>query len=259
MSEHKNEYSNDFVSGLEWMWGQGFLSPGGAEEIDTLLKDIDLKGKQVLDVGCGLGGIDVLLAEKYQADHVIGIDIEEPLIDRALSIVKHKNLEDHIEILLVEPGPLPFTSDTFDVVFSKDSLIHIEDKLSIYREFYRVLKPGGQLIFSDWLRGDMPDTPEWSTWLEIVGLSFNLFTLDATLATIGQAGFIDARGLDRNQWYQTEIQREIESTTGENFPKLVAAIGDAAAKKRVASNQARKKCVDQGLLRPTHVFARKPC
>ncbi len=44
---------------LEYVWGDGWLSPGGPEEIGRLLEGIDLRDKSVLDIGCGVGGVDV--------------------------------------------------------------------------------------------------------------------------------------------------------------------------------------------------------
>lgn len=42
---------------LEEIWGQGFLSPGGPEEVARVVGVHDFKGKSVLDIGCGAGGI----------------------------------------------------------------------------------------------------------------------------------------------------------------------------------------------------------
>ena len=50
----------------------------------------------------------------------------------------------------VEPGPLPFTNDEVDVVFSKDAIIHIPDKETMALDAF-LLKPGGQFAASDWL------------------------------------------------------------------------------------------------------------
>ena len=41
---------------LKTVWGEGFLSPGGIDEIDEVMKGIDASGKNVLDIGCGCGG-----------------------------------------------------------------------------------------------------------------------------------------------------------------------------------------------------------
>jgi hypothetical protein len=53
------QYAKDFTDALQFMWGDGFLSPGGPEEVAEMLAGIDLSGKRVLDIGSGLGGIDL--------------------------------------------------------------------------------------------------------------------------------------------------------------------------------------------------------
>ena len=62
MAEHQEiEYDDTLVAMLEMIWGEGFLSPGGAEEVALLLEGEYISGKKVIDIGCGIGGIDVLL------------------------------------------------------------------------------------------------------------------------------------------------------------------------------------------------------
>ena len=73
-TEHDNEYDDAFVARLELLWGEGFLSPGGAQEVAELLSGFDLKSKRVLDIGCGIGGGLILIADhlQQQSDHVRG-------------------------------------------------------------------------------------------------------------------------------------------------------------------------------------------
>ncbi len=78
-----HEYTEEFVAGLEWIWGEGFLSPGGDDEVAAILEGFNIDGTEVLDIGCGLGAIDLLLVRKHGAARVTGIDIEPPLIARA--------------------------------------------------------------------------------------------------------------------------------------------------------------------------------
>ena len=55
-------------------------------------------------------------------------------------------LSEKISIELVSPGQLPFEDGSFEVVFSKDSIIHIPDKSALASDVYRVLKPGGRFL-----------------------------------------------------------------------------------------------------------------
>ncbi len=57
MSE--DHYPPRMIAMLEAVWGTGFLSPGGPEEVSRVIGAHDLRGKSVLDIGCGAGGIDV--------------------------------------------------------------------------------------------------------------------------------------------------------------------------------------------------------
>ncbi len=258
-SEPESEYDDTFVAALECMWGEGFLSPGGAGEVARILEGVGLAGKRVLDVGCGLGGIDVLLAREHRAGHVVGIDIEAPLIARARQLVAEAGLSHRITLELVSPGPFPHEADSFDVVFTKDSIIHVPDKTAFYREVLRVLRPGGWFVGSDWLRGGAGEySAEMKDWFAIVGLTFNMENLEGTRRALESAGFVEVRLRDRNDWYRDEIKRELASISGENYPHLIAAVGEEAAAHRLKSSSTKKIVIDRGELRPTHFRGRKP-
>jgi len=106
---------------LQIIWGDGFLSPGGAAEVARLLEGSDIVGCTVLDIGCGLGAIDELLVAKYAAASVVGIDIDPSLLAAMRDRVERARLADRIRAVQVTGGPLPFAEGDFDVVFSKDS------------------------------------------------------------------------------------------------------------------------------------------
>ena len=52
------QYSKAFTDALQFMWGDGFLSPGGPAEVAEMLEGHDIAGKRLLDIGSGLGGVD---------------------------------------------------------------------------------------------------------------------------------------------------------------------------------------------------------
>jgi len=51
------EYPDDIITKLEVAFGKGFLSPGGQEEVAKIVEGIDLKGKEVLDIGAGITAV----------------------------------------------------------------------------------------------------------------------------------------------------------------------------------------------------------
>jgi len=254
-----HEYMEHFVAGLEWMWGEGFLSPGGPEEVAAILEGLDLRGAEVLDVGCGLGGVDLVLVREHGAARVIGIDVEPPLIDRARRTVAAAGLTGRIEARLVEPGPFPFADATFDIVFSKDSIIHIADKAALYGEVLRVLRPGGVFAASDWLAGaGKPYSAPLRAWLDIVGITFDMETPENTAAALEAAGFAGVELRDRNEWYRRAVREELALVSGENLERLAKVVGRQDAEHRLASSTVKLEVVDRGELRPVHMRGRKP-
>src|SRR4026207_1846868 len=121
VNETAELYHDQMIGMLERVWGDGWLSPGGPAEVAKLLEGMDLKGKSILDIGCGAGGIDVLLVGTYEAGYVTGTDVEDTVLAHARERAGKAGRTGQIGILKVVPGPLPFPPQTFDFVFSKDS------------------------------------------------------------------------------------------------------------------------------------------
>lgn len=81
--EHALYYTDALVEKLQLRWGDGCLSPGGAPEMARMLSGIDVTGCEVLDLGCGVGGYDILLAGAHGAARVVGVDIDGASVENA--------------------------------------------------------------------------------------------------------------------------------------------------------------------------------
>src|SRR5208282_1515974 len=161
------------------------LSPGGAEELARLFEGSDISGCDVLDIGCGLGAIDELLVTQYRARSVVGIDIDPSLLTDMQRRIERSGLANRIRCQKVGGGPLPFAAASFNVVFSKDSMVQIPDKPAIYAEVLRVLRPGGRFIASDWLRGGSGAySPEMMEFFRLEGIAYNMVSLDESAAAL---------------------------------------------------------------------------
>src|SRR5690348_2739516 len=153
MTDHvSHDYDTTMLDMLQIIWGEGFLSPGGPQAVREIMAGIDLAGKRVLDIGCGVGGLDQVLVE-LGAAQVTGVDVVAQMIALA-----RQRIPDHrIAFEVIEPEqPLPFADDSFDVVFTKDAWLYVIDKRALLREVRRVLKPGGRLAGGDWMKGPEP-------------------------------------------------------------------------------------------------------
>ncbi len=253
------DYDDDFVRGLEFLWGDGLLSPGGAEEIREIFKDVEAKDKFVLDIGCGLGGFDRMMVTDHGVRQVVGIDIVEYLINRAQADARQAGLEHSIDYRLVEPGLLDFADATFDIVFSKDAIIHIEDKRSVYEEILRVLKPGGVFTGGDWLGSDTTNTSKRvREWLDYSSLEFYFCTAGQLKIMLNEIGFESVSTRDRTAWYLNEVRQEVAKVTGASRKRFAELFGRPAAEYRYGSSSRKMRVAEAGELRPTLIRAIKP-
>jgi SAM-dependent methyltransferase len=90
------EYDAGMLTLLQIIWGDGFLSPGGGEELSRLLEGSDISDCRVLDIGCGLGAVDELLVAQYGARSVVGIDIDPALLAGMRQRIERAGLADRI-------------------------------------------------------------------------------------------------------------------------------------------------------------------
>ena len=255
--DRTSEYSDEFVDYLALLWGEGCMSPGGYEEVARIVADLDVENRSVLDIGCGIGGATCFLVSDLEARRAVGVDIEASLVKRARLRAAQFGLTDRIEFRAIGSGALPFGDACFDLVFSKDSIIHVADKVRFFREAHRVLKPGGWIAIGDWLRGDRPFSSEMTRWLADLGLDFEMWTLENMAAALADAGFGDVAIEDRNQWYRAYARDELERMEGPARERLISSLGPEGAEQAIGRLRLKAIAVEQGHLRPGHLRGRK--
>lgn len=253
------EYDDTAIRFLEALWGEGYLSPGGPEEVDRIVEGLDLAGRTVLDLGCGAGGIALHLAGKHRAAHVTGFDVEAPVIEHARRRAVALGLADRVTFIHAAPGPLPFADASFDILFSKDALLHVADKDAVFAEIFRVLAPGGVFAASNWMIGhDGEPSADMKAYLEAEGLSFAMASPARYSRAMRDAGFVDVSSLDRNPWYRDAASSELQRLKGPLYEQVAKAVGNAYVDKNIATWTAMQKVLDSGEHRPTHLRGWKP-
>ncbi|MEO6298992.1 MAG: methyltransferase domain-containing protein [Paracoccaceae bacterium] len=256
MDEH---YPPKMIAMLEAIWGEGFLSPGGTEEVARVVGLHDLTGLSVLDIGCGAGGIDLALVCDHGAGFVCGIDVEDSVLVHARSLVARGGLSARIGVIKVAAGPLPFPQGLFDVVFSKDSIVHIPDKTSLMAEVFRVLKPGGWFLASDWLIGvEGRPSPAMADYIAAEGLDFGMASPARYRAAMAAAGFEAIETTSRNAWYRDQAKVELDRLRGPVGLAAAKVVGADFVAVNIGIWERMIPVLDSGEHCPTHLRARKP-
>jgi ubiquinone/menaquinone biosynthesis C-methylase UbiE len=127
-------------------------------------------GGQVLDVGCGYGGLSLLLGGARPDLHITGVDPETGALESAASIA----LQEGLVNLSFQPGDghrLEFPGDQFDAVVCQTVLTHVRDVVTVISEMVRVLKPGGVYMAAEytdlgvWTKfGNQRNPPDDEAW-----------------------------------------------------------------------------------------------
>lgn len=224
--EQTQEYDQRLVLLLEALWGDGYLSPGGDAETALVLDGLDLAGRRVLDIGCGTGGCAFFIDQRFAPASVVGVDVEAGVVEKANADAVARGVHHRVRFVTVEPGPLPFGDGSFDLVFSKDSIVHIADKHAIASEVARVLASGGVFACSDWMKGDdLPKSTALQRYEDLEGLGFGLASPDVYFAALRAAGFEQIRYTDRTAWLAAKTQAELDELDGPLRPLLEASVG----------------------------------
>jgi SAM-dependent methyltransferase len=256
----RQEYDDRFVSLLEAVWGEGFMSPGGGDEVALILDGLDVAGRAVLDIGCGLGAGTFLIAERYAAKSVVGIDVEATVIEKATHEAARRGLDGRVRFQLVDPGPLPFADSQFDLIFSKDAIAHIPAKDELARELFRVLGPGGVFAASDWMSGaDGPMSPGLERYASLLGdHGVGLASPDRYFAALRAAGFEQISYRNRIGWYRALANQEIADLRGPLYEGLADTVGKELLDHEITVWEALCAALETSELGPGHWRATRP-
>lgn len=158
------------------------------------------EGETVLDLGSG-AGFDCFLAARRvgKEGKVIGVDMTHEMLDRARDNARKGNYT-NVEFRLGEVENIPAADNSVDVVISNCVINLAPDKKKVFKEAFRVLKPGGRLMISDIvLLKELPE-PIRDSIEAYIGCVAGATMRDEYLKTIKNAGFIDIQVLDETNF-----------------------------------------------------------
>jgi len=171
-------------------------------------------GETVVDLGSG-GGFDCFLAAKEvgETGKVIGVDMTPDMVSKARKNAQKMGPE-NVEFRLGEIENLPVADNTADIIMSNCVINLSPDKLSVYRDSHRVLKPGGRLAISD-IVATAPLPAKIRNDLALVGACVGgAATIEDTEKLLKEAGFQDIKIKPNDQ--SRELIREWDPGKSEN-------------------------------------------
>ncbi|XP_072840040.2 uncharacterized protein LOC110091757 [Pogona vitticeps] len=203
----REQYATRSIRRYEWIFGPGFVSTGGLSTTKELVSLLDLKlGQRVLDVGCGLGGSDFYMAKEFGVD-VLGMDLSHNMVELALERAQ-KEPESLVQFEIGNATRRTFPEGSFDVIYSRDTLLHVEDKSALFRKFLSWLKPEGQLLISDYCCGPRPWSKMFTEYVQQRG--YSLHTPQEYGQELQDAGFVQVRALDHTGRMVSALTEELQ-------------------------------------------------
>jgi ubiquinone/menaquinone biosynthesis C-methylase UbiE len=148
------------------------LHAGGRDATRALATMANLRpGMHVLDIGSGVGGPARTLAAEFGCQ-VIGLDLTETFCETAEILTAKVGLTDQVTFRQGSALDLPFDDESFDVVWTQNTIMNIADKAKVFKEAHRVLKPEGLLPLEAIMMASRPEILYPVFWANDASASF---------------------------------------------------------------------------------------
>ena len=117
------------------------------DDLDRLIENRRASYPVIVDFGCGFGRSFKLLQERFNPVRIVGIDVDPKMLARSRLEARRNQLP--VELKRAKSSSLPLDDQSVDMVFCHQTFHHLVDQQRALREFHRVLKPEGLLLFAE--------------------------------------------------------------------------------------------------------------
>lgn len=160
----------------------GFWENGNKDYViaaETLIKKLGIllnlqEDSILLDVACGMGGQDVVLAKNFSLSKIVAFDLMFEHLVHARKRFEKAGLLDKIESIQGTATNLPFSDNSFSHILCVEGIVHFDTRVKFFHECHRVLKDNGRVVFSDYAVRKLPTNPLESFILKLVTKVWNI-------------------------------------------------------------------------------------
>ena len=207
--DNGGQYTRTGILRYEKVFGAGYISTGGHSTTEYLISKIEdaLKpGARVLDVGSGIGGSMFFLARTYGCQ-MTGVDLSPEMVNIAHERAGDADVAGKVETILGDVLTEPFPAK-FDIVWSRDALMHIPDKARLFAHLRDLTAPGGRLVITDYARGTTEGSPEFQAYIKSTG--YHVVDPASYGKLIEAAGYTDVKAEDATDRFVAILERELD-------------------------------------------------
>ena len=168
------------------------------------------EGSRVLDLGAGYGGPARFLANNYGC-RVVALNLSEVENERNRAMNEDRGLDHLVEVVEGSFEEVPYEDDRFDVVWSQDAILHSAEREKVFAEAARVLKHGGQFVFTDPMKADECPDEVLQPILDRIHLD-SLGSPDYYRQIAGEVGLREVDFEDHTEHLPTHYARVLQET-----------------------------------------------
>ena len=184
----------------------------------------------VADIGCGVGGPLITISRSTGAN-IVGINFNAYQIQRGERLVERAGLRDSCSFLYADFMDVPLKEGTFDALYSIEAICHAPDRKRTFCELFRLLKPGAEAAFIDWILTDKFDASntvhsDTRAQIERNNATPDLLTAEEYVEAVEFAGFEVIEELDQQTvegdpstpWYMALEGRDFSLASAARTP-----------------------------------------
>lgn len=197
------------------LFGEGFNQPGGEDLMKPLIAPLGLNpNMSIAEIGCGMGGMSRMMAREN-----LWIDAYEQdadLAGAADEVARSQGVKQRINIKTQPLDALQLKRKSIDIVVSKDGLIAAQDKRLLLAKIRAAMKPGGQLMFTDFLLTGATESRIYDVWREREPVKPHLLTPDGLQAELESLNFVIC--------YMEDVTPDLKSAVIDSFSRYAEEV-----------------------------------